>query len=236
MRREKGMSRKHAPIPKGDNELCHPSDADWIPVSSRETKICDLDRAAIVHEEVARLQVAVQNPVRVAMGDGGQELEHERFDFGLQEWGGHDGEERLQVVLDEVHHDEHSVGRGAAEVKPGRNVRVLRSVLGERFSYDNLANSNDVFVSAHHEGVYFAKGGDGEPVLLFIELQLLQGDDVARLFIPSAKDDAVRALLYRVELFVRVHGAGRREGRMVGPWRGEYARGWWWPLERCVER
>ena len=122
------MSRKHTPIPKGDNELRHPSDADRISVSSCETKVCDLDRTAIVHEEVARLQVAVQNPVGMAMGDGGQELKHERFDFGLQEWRGHDGEERLQVVLDKVHHDEHSVGvegrqagRQArrAEVKPG---------------------------------------------------------------------------------------------------------------------
>ena len=227
------MSRKHAPIPKGDNELCHPSDADWISVSSRETKVCDLDRTAIVHEEVARLQVAVQDPVGMAMGNGGQELEHERFDFGLQERGGHEGEERFQVVLDEVHHDEHSVERSRRlKSNPVVENRGLRSVLSERFSYDNLANSNDVLMSAYHEGVYFAKGGDGEPILLFIELQLLQGDDVAGLLISSAKDDSVRALLYRVELFIRVHGAGRREGRMVGSWWGEYARGWW-PLERC---
>ena len=124
MRREKEMSRKHAPIPKGDNELCHTPDADWISVSSCETKVCDLDRTAIIHEEVARLQVAMQDPVGVAMGNGGQELEHERFDFGLQEWGGHSGKERFQVVLDEVHHDEHSVVE-AAEVKPGRDVRVF---------------------------------------------------------------------------------------------------------------
>lgn len=86
-------------------------------------------------------------------------------------------------------------------------------------------------MSAYHEGVYFAKGGDGESILLFIELQLLQGDDVARLFISSAKDDAVRALFDRVELFIRVHGAGRRDGRVVGPWWDEDARGWW-PRER----
>jgi hypothetical protein len=198
------MTRKHAPIPKGDNELRHPSYADWISVSSCETKVCDLDRTAIVHEEVARLQVAVQDPVGMAMGDGGQELKHERFNFGLQEWRWHDGEERLQVVLDKVHHDEHSVGSKAGRLKsnPVWTFESLRGVLSERVSYDNLANPNDIFVSAYHEGVYFAQGGDGEPVFLFVELQLLQGDDVARLFIPCAKDDAVRALLYRVEPFI----------------------------------
>ena len=127
MRSEKEMSRRHAPIPKGDNELCHPSDADRISVSSRETKVCDLDRTAIVHEEVARLQVAVQNPVGMAVCDGRQELEHERFDFGLQEWGGHEGEERSQVVLDEVHHDEHPVVEGGL-----KSNRVGHSSLTER--------------------------------------------------------------------------------------------------------
>ena len=67
------------------------------------------------------------------MGDGGQELKHERFDFGLQEWRGHDGEERLQVVLDKVHHDEHSVGvegrqagrQGGLKSNPVWDIRVF---------------------------------------------------------------------------------------------------------------
>jgi hypothetical protein len=111
------------------------------------------------------------------------------------------------------------------EVNRGRRSS-LAGVLGKRFSHDHLANSNDIVMSAYHEGIYFAKGGDGESGLLFIELQLLEGDNVARLSISGAKDDAIRALLYRVELFIRVHGARRREGRMVGPWRDEYTRGW----------
>jgi hypothetical protein len=91
MRKKKSICHKHVPIPKGDNELCHPSDADWIPISSRKTKVSDLDRTTIIHEEVACLQVAVQNPVGMTMGNSGQKLEHERFDFGLQERGRHEG-------------------------------------------------------------------------------------------------------------------------------------------------
>lgn len=59
MRREKEISGKNAPIPEGDNELCHSSDADWISISSCETKVSDLDCSTIVHEEVACLQIAV---------------------------------------------------------------------------------------------------------------------------------------------------------------------------------
>lgn len=112
MRRNKRICHKHAPIPKGDDELCHPSDADWIPISSRKTKVSDLDRTTIIHEEVARLQVAVQDPVGMTMENGGQKLEHERFYFGLQERGRHEGQEGFQVVLDEVHHDEYPAVSG----------------------------------------------------------------------------------------------------------------------------
>jgi hypothetical protein len=85
------ISGEHSPIPKGDDELCHSSDANWISVSSRKTKVSDFDCAPVVHEEVTRLQVAVQNPVRMAMRDGGQKLEHKRFDLGLQERRRHEG-------------------------------------------------------------------------------------------------------------------------------------------------
>lgn len=82
---------EHSPIPKGDDELCHSSDTNWISVSSRKTKVSDFDRTPIVHEEVTRLQIAVQNPVGMAMRNGGQELEHKCFDFGLQERRRHEG-------------------------------------------------------------------------------------------------------------------------------------------------
>jgi len=45
------------------------------------------------------------------MGNGRQKLEHKRFDFGLQERGRHNGQECFQVMLDEVHHNEHPVLR-----------------------------------------------------------------------------------------------------------------------------
>jgi hypothetical protein len=92
---EREMSGKHSPIPKGNNELRHPSDANWISISSRKTKVSDFDCASIVHEEVACFQVAVQYPVRMAMGNGRQKLEHKCFDLGLQEGRRHEGEEGL---------------------------------------------------------------------------------------------------------------------------------------------
>ena len=57
-----------------------------------------------------------------------------------------------------------------AEVNRGVDIRVLRGVLGKRLSHDHLTNSDDIVVSAYHEGIYFTKGGDGESGLLFIEL------------------------------------------------------------------
>ena len=100
---------------------------------------------------------------------------------------------------------------------------ILQRVLGERFSDNYFANVNDVVVSACHEGVYFAEGGDGEPVLLLVKLKLLQGDDVTCLLFSCAKNDTIRAFFYRIESFVRVDRARRGEGRMISSWRGKYA-------------
>ena len=105
---------------------------------------------------------------------------------------------------------------------------ILQRVLGERFADNYFADADDVVVSACQEGVYFAEGSDGEPVLLLVKLKLLQGDNVACLLLSCAKNDAIRAFFYRVESFVRVDRARRREGRMISPRWGEYA--WDWSL------
>lgn len=85
MRERREISSGHSPIPKGDNELRHPSDADRISISSRKTKVGDFDCTSIVHEKITCFQVAVQYPVGMAVGNGGQKLEHKCFDLGLQE-------------------------------------------------------------------------------------------------------------------------------------------------------
>jgi hypothetical protein len=104
----------------------------------------------------------------MTMRNGGQKLEHERFDFGLQEGGRHKGQEGFQVVLDEIHYNKYSILKWLKST--GVDIQALWSVLGKRFSHDYLTNSNNIVMSACHEGIYFAKGGDGEPILLFIEL------------------------------------------------------------------
>ena len=62
-------------------------------------------------------------------------------------------------------------------------------------------------------------------MLLLVELKLLQGDNVACLFFSGAKNDTIRTFFYRVESFVRVDRARRRERRMMSPWWGKYALG-----------
>ena len=69
----------------------------------------DLDLPAVVHEEIAGFEIAVDDPVVVAEGDGGEELEEEGLDFGGEERSRHRGEKRLKVVLDKIHDNEDSV-------------------------------------------------------------------------------------------------------------------------------
>lgn len=102
---------------------------------------------------------------------------------------------------------------------------ILQRVLGERFADNYFADANDVIVSAGHEGVYFAEGGDGEPVLLLVKLKLLQGNNVACLLLSCTKNDTIRAFLYRVESLIGVYRARRCERRMIGSRWGEYAWG-----------
>jgi hypothetical protein len=52
---------------------------------SSQTKIGELEVALLVDEQVLRLQVAVQDAVRVAVADAGAQLVHELLDHGLAE-------------------------------------------------------------------------------------------------------------------------------------------------------
>eukprot|EP00964_Phaeocystis_antarctica_P128970 scaffold92794_cov54-Phaeocystis_antarctica.AAC.4 len=62
-------------VPQGDHHV-----RVWlerVAVLAREAKVADLHHAAVVHEEVGRLEVAVQHPVLVAVLDGRGQVEHE---------------------------------------------------------------------------------------------------------------------------------------------------------------
>jgi hypothetical protein len=49
----------YTPIPERYNKLRHPSDTYRVSVSSSKAKVCHFDRAAIVHEQVAGLEVSM---------------------------------------------------------------------------------------------------------------------------------------------------------------------------------
>ena len=68
-------------------------------------------------------------------------------------------------------------------------------VLGQGVADDDLAHAHDVLVPARHERGDLAQGGDGEAVLFFLELELFECDDVPRLLVAGAEDDAVGAFL-----------------------------------------
>ena len=70
-------------------------------------------------------------------------------------------------MLDEVHDDKHPVE--VAEVNSVR-MQASQSVLSKCFADNHLTNAHNVVMAAQHEGIYFAKGGDGETVLLLIKL------------------------------------------------------------------
>lgn len=105
-------------IPQCHDELGHL--AQGVAELAGEAEVGDLDLAPVVHEQIGRLQIAMElpsacrvmlahNPVGMAMRDGREELVHDRLDLRLQEGVRHVREQRLKVVFDEGHHDEDPV-------------------------------------------------------------------------------------------------------------------------------
>ena len=80
-----------------------------------------------------------------------------------------------------------------------------------------------MLVSTSDERVYLPQSSDREPVLFFLEFQLLQRNDISGLCIASAEDNPIRALLDLIQPLVDEHRAGRENGRMKYPWRDAYA-------------
>ncbi|PSR85871.1 hypothetical protein PHLCEN_2v5347 [Hermanssonia centrifuga] len=62
------------PIPKSDDELGQSTYTYRITISAGQTEIRDFNRTTIVHEQITRLQVAMQYPPLVTVRDGGEEL------------------------------------------------------------------------------------------------------------------------------------------------------------------
>lgn len=138
----------------------------------------------------------MHDPVVVAEGDGGEELEHEGFDLRGEEGGRHGREKGFEVMLNEVHDDEDSAKEGVRFIHPeGKAESSLRESLAD----DDLAHAHDVLMAGRHERLDLAQAGDGETVLLLLHLELLERDDGAGRLAAGAKDDAVAAFLDLVE-------------------------------------
>lgn len=90
----------------------------------------------------------------------------------------------------------------------------LRDVLGEGVSNDNLAHADYVLMRADHQRHDLPQARDWEAILLFVELELLERDDVACRPLSSTEDDAVGAFLDVVEALVLEDGSARLEGRV----------------------
>lgn len=118
-----GQIVRDSPIPKRNNQLRHI--AQRVPKVPRKPKVRNLHNAAVVHKQVARLEVAVQHPVGVAVRGGGEELVQEGFYLGLEEGRGHYGEQGFQVVFDEVHYYEH----------PTNSIKCISKSSGEVGQY-----------------------------------------------------------------------------------------------------
>ena len=85
-------------VPKRYNQLGKSPYTDVVTVTLGEPKVCDLDLAAIVHQKVGRLEIPMQDPVFVAAGDCGEQLEQERLDLGWQESVWHDRQQALKKL------------------------------------------------------------------------------------------------------------------------------------------
>lgn len=77
--------------------------------------------------------------------------------------------------------------------------------LCQRITYNNLSDAYDILVPACHECIDFAEGGDWETMFLFVQLQLLERDDVPSLFISGSENDAIGPLFDRVESLVAIN-------------------------------
>jgi len=62
----------NVPIPERDDELGQPPYTDRIAIASSKSKIRHLDLTTVVHQKIGSLEISVQDPVFVAMGNRGE--------------------------------------------------------------------------------------------------------------------------------------------------------------------
>ena len=138
-----------------------------IAVVPREPEIANLELPAIVHQHVARLQVAVQHPVIVQVAHPGEELSRQAFHLRRRKRRGHRLHQSLQIVLRELHHHVHRV---------------------QRIPHHHLAHVHHVGVVHGEQDVRLAERGHGETLSLLLHLHLLQRAHFAPVFLLRARN------------------------------------------------
>ena len=164
----------------------------FLPSSSKTIIPLDLEMKKInllpkklphrVDQQVLRLQVPVQHPVRVAVGDPGQHL--------------------IQVQLDEP-----SVGTQArvrVHVFLEVQVQKLKDEVELGICVDDVLEPDDVGVLELFQQRNLPDGRGGDPFLFLLEPDLLEGDRRARRPVSGLVDDAVGALADLLDFLVLV--------------------------------
>jgi hypothetical protein len=84
----------------------------------------------------------------------------------------------------------------------GRN----RNILIQGIAYDYLSDPNHILVPASlHQCHHLAQTRDRKSLLLFFQLELLQGVNTARIVTPGAEDYTIRAFLDVIESSIIVY-------------------------------
>jgi len=109
--------------------------AERVAVRPSETKVGNLQDALVVHQNVGRFEVAVDDPVLMEILHAEQQLLQDTLDLGSREGLSHILQNIFEVVFNVLHHDEHIIR--------------LRS-------NHHLANANDVNVLTKHQQSNFA--------------------------------------------------------------------------------
>lgn len=172
-------------VPQGDDLVGEGVDGDAK--GAGEAKVGELELAARVDEQVLGLEVAVQDAVVVAEGDAAHQLVHEGLDGGGVE--GASIAARVHVALQVLVHeleDEHELVLGVNDVVQQDNVLVAQ-----------LLHERDL-----------ADGRRGR-ALLRVEVDLLEGDQLARLAVAALEDGGIGALAQLLQLLEAAGVASR---------------------------
>lgn len=147
---------------------------------ARQSEIGELEHAVLVDQQVLRLEVAVDDAVRVAVGQALEQL--------------------VRVRL-------HEAGREGARVHVLFQVEVqeLKDEEQAGVRVHNVQQRDDVGVAQLAQQRDLADGGGGHALVLGLEPDLLEGDCSAGGLLACFVDDAVRAFANLLEHVVVVH-------------------------------